>query len=1009
MHSGWRILMSDKRSTQRTLKEKTRERKPLRMSDLPGLELEFAADDSLTGFRLQRLEVFNWGTFHHYVWSLGLNGRNCLLTGDIGSGKSTLVDAVTTLLVPAQKIAYNKAAGAGHKERSLRSYVLGAYKSERNELSGSGKVVSLRDHHQYSVILGVFQNSGYDQTVTLAQVFYWTGEGQGQPSRFFVGAEQELSIKDNFADFGSDIRLLKKRLRSDKAELFESFPPYGAWFSRRFGIKNDQALELFHQTVSMKSVGNLTDFVRQHMLEPFDVESRIQALIHHFEDLTRAHESVLKAKRQIELLTPLIEDCHNHQEISDTVRGFTQCRDQLKPHFAGIKIQLLDERILRLTEDQSKLKTSVAGLRQQKQEATSNISGIHAAIAANGGDRLEQLTEWIRQKSSERDRRKKNADRYQELSAILEEAPVKDSNAFHDRRQRVLELKESIEARTAQLQNDLTEKSVALTQKRTEHEELERELESLKSRRSNIDRRQVEIRDLLCQQEGMDPAELPFVGELLQVREEARDWEGAAERVLRNFGLSLIVPDALYAQVANWVDQTHLSGRLVYYRVRHKTQSTSSDLHPQSLVHKLSIKTDSPHYDWLEEELSRRFNYACCASQEQFRRESEAITAQGQIKSGGQRHEKDDRRRLEDRSRYILGWTNEAKIAELERQKCQLEKIIAEIGAAIAEIQRQQNEWSQRLNVVSKLEEFQDFSEIDWGSLASEIQELENEKARLENSSDKLKQLREDLRKAETALAQVEEKLEKKQSDLAKTEDRLEQDQARKQEAETIIAEAPKDEQNVSAEQMEQWISEALDDRAITIESCDNRQSDVREWLQQKIDNGSSRIRTLEGRITRSMAEFRHQFPTETAEMDASMEAASEYETLLKQLQGDDLPRFEERFKELLNENTIREIANFHSQLNREQDDIKERISKINTSLTEIDFNKDRYIRLETQATPDAEIRDFRSDLKSCTEGAFTGSESEQYSEAKFLQVKSIVERFRGRDGLTDLDKSPLR
>lgn len=69
------------------------------MSDLPGLELEFAADDSLTGFRLQRLEVFNWGTFHHYVWSLGLNGRNCLLTGDIGSGKSTLVDAVTTLLV----------------------------------------------------------------------------------------------------------------------------------------------------------------------------------------------------------------------------------------------------------------------------------------------------------------------------------------------------------------------------------------------------------------------------------------------------------------------------------------------------------------------------------------------------------------------------------------------------------------------------------------------------------------------------------------------------------------------------------------------------------------------------------------------------------------------------------------------------------------------------------------------------------------------------------------------
>lgn len=78
----------------------------------------------LSGFRLRRLEVLNWGTFDKQVWSLALDGRNGLLTGDIGSGKSTLVDAVTTLLVPAQRIAYNKAAGADARERSLRSYVL---------------------------------------------------------------------------------------------------------------------------------------------------------------------------------------------------------------------------------------------------------------------------------------------------------------------------------------------------------------------------------------------------------------------------------------------------------------------------------------------------------------------------------------------------------------------------------------------------------------------------------------------------------------------------------------------------------------------------------------------------------------------------------------------------------------------------------------------------------------------------------------------------------------------
>ena len=142
------------------------------MLEAPTLELDFVADDSRVGFRLQRLEVLNWGTFDKRVWRIEPDGRNALLTGDIGSGKSTLVDALTTLLVPAQRVAYNKAAGAEARERTLRSYVLGHYKSERNEVTGSARPVALRDASSYSVVLAVFRNEGYDQSVTLAQVFW---------------------------------------------------------------------------------------------------------------------------------------------------------------------------------------------------------------------------------------------------------------------------------------------------------------------------------------------------------------------------------------------------------------------------------------------------------------------------------------------------------------------------------------------------------------------------------------------------------------------------------------------------------------------------------------------------------------------------------------------------------------------------------------------------------------------------------------------------------------------
>ena len=76
------------------------------------------------------------------------------------------MDAITTLLLPANRISYNKAAGAEAKERSLRSYVLGYYKSEQNEATGTTRPIALRDATKFSVILGVFTNEDYDATVT---------------------------------------------------------------------------------------------------------------------------------------------------------------------------------------------------------------------------------------------------------------------------------------------------------------------------------------------------------------------------------------------------------------------------------------------------------------------------------------------------------------------------------------------------------------------------------------------------------------------------------------------------------------------------------------------------------------------------------------------------------------------------------------------------------------------------------------------------------------------------
>ena len=264
-----------------------------------------------------------------------------LLTGDIGSGKSTLVDAITTLLLPAHRISYNKAAGAGSKERSLRSYVEGHYRSERSEATGASRPVGLRDSHSYSVLLGVFANEGYDEQVTVAQVFHQR-DRTGQPERFYyVTAAAEMSVAGDFSDFGSDLKTLRSRLRKGGATIDSTFPDYARRMRRLLGIRSEQAMELFHQTVSMKSVGNLNDFVRSHMLEPSDANARITRLVDHYENLTRSHEAVQRATAQLGLLEPLVAAADKYDDASARRDRHANERDALVVFIAELTLEVL--------------------------------------------------------------------------------------------------------------------------------------------------------------------------------------------------------------------------------------------------------------------------------------------------------------------------------------------------------------------------------------------------------------------------------------------------------------------------------------------------------------------------------------------------------------------------------------------------------------------------------------------------------------------------------------------
>ena len=109
------------------------------------LELEFSPDKSTAGYRLHGLSVLNWGTFHNRVYTMNPDGRTSMITGRNASGKSTIVDALLTLLVPNRVRNYNVASSqAGSRERNERDYVLGAYSEIHDATTGQGRKETLR-------------------------------------------------------------------------------------------------------------------------------------------------------------------------------------------------------------------------------------------------------------------------------------------------------------------------------------------------------------------------------------------------------------------------------------------------------------------------------------------------------------------------------------------------------------------------------------------------------------------------------------------------------------------------------------------------------------------------------------------------------------------------------------------------------------------------------------------------------------------------------------------------
>lgn len=947
------------------------------------------------GFRLKRMEIYNWGTFNQRVYSLNIEGENGLLTGDIGSGKSTVVDAITTLLVPHQKITYNKAAGSLAKERTLYSYVVGEYKNTVEEGSESSKAVALRDTKHYSVLLATFSNAQSHEEISIAQ-FFWLTQGSRIVNKLFVVGKRQLSIEKHFLHFSS-IKGLKKELNTlEDVTTPSSFKEYSKQFRRLTKIQSEQALNLFYQTVSMKSVGNLTSFVRSHMLEVSEVDAKIDALCHNFDELNQAHDTVLRAKKQMEILKPIVSDAGKYHTNLKTKKAKEKLRELLAAFFAKNKITLIQEKLHTLHIEHTKTDSKIRHYDQALEELEEQHFELKDELKRSGGDKIIAINKEITRQNHLRDTRKKVHANYHKFTKNLGLATVSSEHTFLTNLSKVKQEILTIESKRETLQKEKSVQDRLWSVKKEQAKTLETEIDFLRQRKTNIPMQNAQIRDQIAKALGI---ELPFVGELLKVRDTS--WEGAVERVLRPFALSLLVDESEYTKVSNYIDKTHLKGKIVYLKVSKSPHQTIGEVEKNSLILKVEIHPDTPFYAWIQNELYRRFDYACVESLTAFRRYKKALTQNAQIKSSFVRHEKDDRFKVNDKRRFILGWENQTKLLALKKDFSTLQEEQRVLSEKLASLEAHAKEIEHTRDGFRDILHFDTFEMIDWYSIAKKIEALKTEKEEIEKSSDIIKTLEASLEKLKQEVKERREAL----SGLHQKQGKIDADIERLTKEETDAKELFETEKQ-DLERYDTALQHYLKEKKILkveLHSIKKDEHTIRESIQKEIDNLNAKINRSIEKITSRMQIYIKEFPTLSKEVDASIASIEEFEAMFSTLKKNDLPKYEKRFKKLFREGTIQHFLSLKTRLEEEEKGIHRKIALINGSLQTIEYNNGTFIELSMTKAIDTDIREFKEDLKHALSGTIGGDDS--YDESKFLQVKKIIERFNGRENFVDVDK----
>ncbi|RME35917.1 MAG: ATP-binding protein [Gammaproteobacteria bacterium] len=939
---------------------------------------------------MERLQVYNWGTFQG-LHDIALARRGHLIVGRSGSGKSTLLDAIAALLTPPQWLSFNAAAREGdrsRRDRNLASYVRGAWGNRTDEASGEIATHYLRRGTTWSALALTLGNEEGNR-ITLIHLYWVRGAttANTEVRRHYMIARRDFDIATELDGFDLEIRALKRRLQ-ELDHFGTTFRPYGERFRRLVGIESEQALKLLHKTQSAKNLGDLNAFLREFMLDRPETFAAAERLVREFAELDAAHREVVTARRQVETLRPARKDHETLLALEKEMARNERLLAAIDGWTDRQRLVLIDRAIEQRRGNALGLEGEIGAGETLLRQAQETLRALELEHRALGGERIARLEEERGRLERARDERMKRRGVLEADCKRLGWPLPAQAAAFGER---VMEARSRLDRWQAR-EEELEQQRDGLRDRRTtltrEFTELRREIEAMERQPSNIPAQMLELRATLATALDCAESELPFVGELLQVREEEAGWRGAIERVLHGFALSLLVDKARYTALTEWVNDHHLSGRLVYYRVDDEWPVPGATPDPRSLVHKLEVR-ETVFRPWLEAELLRRFDYACVDHLRDFRKRERALTRTGQVRHGRSRHEKDDRRAIDDRRFWVLGFDNREKLTHFKTRAGELGARIARIEQQLSALQQAREQERGAIQACTRIANLE-WQEVDVATVLDRLTGIDRELRDLRERNTQLHDMEGRIHKAREEVEARDQALRERRTRWSVLQNEIDELQRQRSETEQRLAAVSRTEAEV-CQLLEERFAQA---GALTLHNLDERRRKVERAIHEAQKNLQHRRAGCEKRIEQAFAAFRHEWPEAAMDMDATLASAPDFLALLQRLEHDGLPRHEKRFFDMLREQSSENLAALNARISQARKEIRERMELVNEGLAEAEFNPGTHLQIEVSDRHLPEVRAFHTQVAEILSHSW--STDRERAERRFGRLKELVDRFTG-------------